>query len=194
MKLNFGALRRLGHFEERESFLNYLLGIASSEDVKLQPLYRVDGSTDLEEKILTNWAGFEGHGPVRIGNGAALHTQNDIFGEMVLALVPIFMDERFSAERSRGAFELLERLAHKAVAVAGQPDAGIWELRTEWVPQTFSSLMSWAAADRMARVAAELGIPEGTVPEESEQDLFIHLRCSTCGKEKLLMQSPTEGE
>jgi GH15 family glucan-1,4-alpha-glucosidase len=150
-----GALRRLGHFEERESFLSYLLGIASSEDVKLQPLYRVDGGTDLEEKVLSNWAGFEGHGPVRIGNGAALHTQNDIFGEMVLALVPIFMDERFSAERSRGAFELLERLAGKAVAVAGQPDAGIWELRTEWVPQTFSSLMSWAAADRMARVCAD---------------------------------------
>jgi GH15 family glucan-1,4-alpha-glucosidase len=150
-----GALQRLGHFEERESFLTYLLGIASSEDLKLQPLYRVDGRTDLEEKVLTNWAGFEGHGPVRIGNGAALHTQNDIFGEMVLALVPIFMDERFSAERSRGAFELLERLAGKAVEVAGQPDAGIWELRTEWVPQTFSSLMSWAASDRMARVCAD---------------------------------------
>lgn len=37
--------------------------------------------------------------------------------------------------------------------MAGTPDAGIWEYRTEWTPQTFSSLMCWAAADRMARVA-----------------------------------------
>jgi Pentapeptide repeats (9 copies) len=39
---------------------------------------------------------------------------------------------------------------------------------------------------------AELGIPAGTVPEESEQDLFVHLRCEQCGRERLLMQSPTE--
>lgn len=38
--------------------------------------------------------------------------------------------------------------------------------------------------------AAELGVPKGEVPEESEDDLFIHLRCAVCGKEKLLVQSP----
>ncbi len=42
----------------------------------------------------------------------------------------------------------------RPIAVAGTPDAGIWEYRTEWQPQTFSSLMCWAAADRMANVAA----------------------------------------
>jgi GH15 family glucan-1,4-alpha-glucosidase len=73
---------------------------------------------------------------------------------MVLALAPIFLDERFSAERSPAALNLIERLARKAISVAGQPDAGIWEYRTEWKPQTFSNLMCWAAADRMARVAA----------------------------------------
>jgi hypothetical protein len=40
-----------------------------------------------------------------------------------------------------------------------------------------------------ALAQAELGIPEGTVPEDSETDLFVHLRCDVCGKEKLLMQS-----
>ena len=38
----------------------------------------------------------------------------------------------------------------------------------------------------------ELGVPAGTVPEDSEGDLFIHLRCAVCGKEKLLVQSPEE--
>jgi GH15 family glucan-1,4-alpha-glucosidase len=150
-----GAFRLLGHFEEREHFLQYLLNIAAATpDLKLCPLYRVDGSSDLEEYILPNWPGFAGDGPVRIGNGAAQHIQNDIFGEMVLALAPIFLDERFRAERSRAVLDLLERLARKAIEVAGTPDAGIWEYRTEWQPQTFSSLMCWAAADRMAGVAA----------------------------------------
>jgi len=150
-----GAFRLLGHFEEREHFIEYLLNVASSApDLKLAPLYRVDGNSDLEERVLDAWPGFGGEGPVRVGNGAARHSQNDIFGEMVLALTPIFLDERFSAERSKAALALIERLARKAIAVAGAPDAGIWEYRTEWKPQTFSSLMCWAAADRMARVAA----------------------------------------
>jgi hypothetical protein len=36
---------------------------------------------------------------------------------------------------------------------------------------------------------AELGIPAGTVPEESEEDLYLHFRCPVCSKEKLLVQS-----
>jgi GH15 family glucan-1,4-alpha-glucosidase len=150
-----GALRRLGHFEERERFTQFLLNVASgSPGMKLSPLYRVDGTSDLDERVLANWPGFGGDGPVRVGNGAARHVQNDIFGEMVLALAPIFLDERFRIERSKSTLDLLLDLSRKAVDVAGTPDAGIWEYRTEWRPQTFSSLMCWAAADRMARVAA----------------------------------------
>ena len=50
------------------------------------------------------------------------------------------------------------------------------------------------ATDIPARAAAlartELGVTEGEVPEDSEDDLFLQVRCLTCGKEKLLVQSP----
>ncbi len=148
------AFRLLGQFEEREQFANYLLNVAGgTPDLNLAPLYRVDGTTNLDERILDNWKGYDGEGPVRVGNGAAAHVQNDVYGEMVLALTPIFLDERFSAERSPAALKLVEGLAKRAVDVAGTPDAGIWEFRTAWQPQTFSSLMCWAAADRMAKIA-----------------------------------------
>jgi GH15 family glucan-1,4-alpha-glucosidase len=150
-----GALRLLGHFEERERFIHYLLGIvAGTPDLNLSPLYRIDGTSELEERTLSDWSGYRGQGPVRVGNAAAGHAQHDIFGEMVLALTPMFLDERFGPEHSAAALEVIERLARKAMAVVGTPDAGIWEYRTEWRPQTFSSLMCWAAADRMALVAA----------------------------------------
>ena len=88
----------LGVFEEREQFVQYLLNIAGgAPDLNLAPLYRVDGSSQLDESILENWPGFNGDGPVRLGNAAALHSQHDIYGEMVLALAPIFLDERMSA-------------------------------------------------------------------------------------------------
>lgn len=151
-----GAFRLLGHFEEREHFIKYLLNIAASApDMDLHPLYRVDGGTDLDERLMENWAGFNNEGPVRVGNAAALHQQHDVFGEMVLALAPIFLDDRFKAERSPAVLELLERLSQKAISVAGTADAGIWEFRKQWQPQTFSNLMCWAAADRMAIITRQ---------------------------------------
>jgi len=150
-----GALRLLGHFEERERFVQFLLDVAGgTPDLALRPLYRVDGRCDLEEQHLERWPGFEKNGPVRVGNGAAEHLQNDVFGELVLGLAPVFLDRRFQAEQTPAVLDLLVRLARKGVAAAGTPDAGIWEYRTEWTPQTFSSLMGWAAADRMRSVAA----------------------------------------
>jgi GH15 family glucan-1,4-alpha-glucosidase len=152
------AFRLLGHFEEREQFVQYLINVASaSPDLTLAPLYRVDARADIEERVLSGWAGFNGEGPVRIGNAAAKQRQNDIFGEMVLALSPVYLDDRFGAERSRETYALLEALARKAIEVAGTPDTGIWEFRNGNKPQTFSSLMCWAAADRMATVAQRQG-------------------------------------
>ena len=85
------AFGLLGQFEEREQFVQFLLNVAGgAPGLNLAPLYRVDGSSNLEEAILETWAGYNGEQPVRIGNGAALHSQNDIYGEMVLALAPIF--------------------------------------------------------------------------------------------------------
>ena len=148
------ALRLLGHFEEREHFIQYLLNVsASSPGLDLKPLYRVDGGSDLDERVLENWAGFNGDGPVRVGNAAAAHVQHDVYGELVLALTPIFIDDRFEQERSEATLKLVEGLARKALTVVGTPDAGIWEYRKAWQPQTFSSLMCWAAAERMGRIA-----------------------------------------
>ncbi len=149
------AFRLLGQFEEREQFIGYLLNLVGDrEDLALAPLYSVSGQLPEEEHFAAGWAGFNGDGPVRVGNAAMAHQQNDIFGELVLVLAPIFVDERFSAERTPATLDLLMRLATRAVEVAGTPDTGIWEFRTAPTPQTFSSLMCWAAADRAATVAA----------------------------------------
>ncbi|MGE3545453.1 MAG: glycoside hydrolase family 15 protein [Kofleriaceae bacterium] len=149
-----GAFRLLGHFEERENFLHYLLNIAaSSPGLDLAPLYTIDGRHLPEERILEDWAGYQGHGPVRIGNGASIHRQYDVFGEMVLALTPMFVDARFREQVTPAVIDLVEQLALQAIGVAGKPDAGIWEYRSNWRPQTFSTLMCWAAADRASRIA-----------------------------------------
>lgn len=173
------ALRLLGHFEEREHFIQYLLTISgTAPDLDLKPLYRVDGCSDLAERVVDNWAGFNGDGPVRVGNAAAVHQQHDVFGELVLALTPVFMDDRFGQERTAATLDLMERLARKAISVAGTPDAGIWEYRKDWQPQTFSSLMCWAAADRMARISERHQTPHAQ--EFREAARRIHAQILEC--------------
>jgi GH15 family glucan-1,4-alpha-glucosidase len=111
-----------------------------------------------------------------VGNGAAVHKQHDVFGEMVLALTPLFLDARFRQQVTPPVLDLVTRLARRAVAVAGQPDAGIWELRTESRPQTFSSMMCWAAADRMIRIARvhrPLDVPEFTAAATKIRDELL---------------------
>ena len=105
------AFRLLGQFDERERFINYLLNIAGAhDDLALAPLYSVSGTLPEDEYIASTWAGFNGDGPVRVGNAAMRHQQHDIFGELVLALAPVFFDERFSAERTPATLDLLLRL------------------------------------------------------------------------------------
>ncbi|MGC9197701.1 MAG: glycoside hydrolase family 15 protein [Acidobacteriaceae bacterium] len=179
------AFGLLGQFEEREQFIQFLLNVAGgAPDLTLAPLYRVDGSSNLEESILEHWDGYNGIKPVRIGNGAALHSQNDIYGEMVLALAPVFLDERMSAERSPAALRLMEGLARKAISVSGKPDAGIWEYRTEWKPQTFSNLMCWAAANRMGNIA-EMYVPEHAAEfHQAAQRIHAEVIANSWNKER----------
>jgi len=149
------AFRLLGHFEEREAFVNFVLNsvMAHADLLHLAPLYDLDGRTHMPERIEASWAGFNGDGPVRVGNEAAVQVQHDVFGELVLTLAPVFQDERFRAERTTAALELILRLAQRAIEVAGTPDCGIWEVRCAPTPQTFSNMMCWAAADRAAAIA-----------------------------------------
>ncbi|MFD1378418.1 glycoside hydrolase family 15 protein [Fodinicurvata halophila] len=51
-----------------------------------------------------------------------------------------------------------------------QPDAGPWELRGTQKVHTYSSLMCWAACDRLARIAAHLGLEDRKGFWRSEAD------------------------
>ncbi|OFZ18621.1 MAG: hypothetical protein A2X94_01645 [Bdellovibrionales bacterium GWB1_55_8] len=145
------AFHNLGHFEEMEGFLKFLLGIGQGTE-NLRPVYRIDQSAPLPETEHTNWNGFGKSQPVRSNNDAANHVQNDVYGEMILSLTPIFFDERFSHLRHRNHESLLADLARRCTASIGKPDAGLWEIRNGWQQHTFTDLMSWAGLDRLRRL------------------------------------------
>jgi GH15 family glucan-1,4-alpha-glucosidase len=94
---------------------------------------------------------------VRVGNQAYAQRQNDVYGSVVLAATHSFFDHRLLHPGGRRLFELLEGFGERARELWDQPDAGPWELRTRAHVHTFSAVMCWAACDRLARIAAQLG-------------------------------------
>ncbi len=155
------ALNQLGVTATMQHYLEYILNIiADSRDRPLQPVYGIRRETALEEWVAPSLDGFRGMGPVRVGNLAWSQIQNDVFGAAVLASTHAFFDTRLERPAGRQIFTDLERLGEQAIQCYLKPDAGIWELRGTRRVHTFSSLMCWAACDRLAAIAARLRLPQ----------------------------------
>lgn len=155
------ALNRLGALDILENYLGYLRNIVDEADGgHIQPLYGVGMEKHLPERIEAALPGYRGMGPVRVGNQAAEHLQHDAYGQIILSNVQAFFDQRLFRPADIADFEALERVGDRAFALHNEPDAGLWEFRTRARVHTYSSLMCWAACDRLANAAEALGLPD----------------------------------
>jgi len=152
------ALNRLGATRTMEAYLGWILNVAASSDGHgLQPVYGISGEAELTETIVEHLPGYRGMGPVRVGNQAYEQVQNDVYGAVVLASAQVFFDRRLTTAAGHDQLELLEQIGRRAVDLFDKPDAGIWEYRGRARVHTFSSIMCWAACDRLARISEHLG-------------------------------------
>jgi len=154
------ALNSLSEVGTMENYLQWLQNIVrGSRNGHIQPLYGIGMEDVLTERVLESPTGYRGMGPVRVGNQAYEHHQHDVYGNIVLGASQAFLDQRLFRPAGVDEYELLERVGERAFALHDQPDAGMWELRTRARVHTSSSLMCWAACDRLAKIGAVLGLP-----------------------------------
>jgi len=155
------ALNRLGYIETMEDFLAYISNIVgSSENGYLQPVYGIGLEARLTERQVGTLKGYRGNQPVRIGNQAYEHDQHDGYGSVLLAATQAFFDQRLRRPAAQHTFHRLETIGEQAFALHAVPDAGLWEFRTRARVHTHSSVMCWAACDRLARIASQLSLTE----------------------------------
>jgi GH15 family glucan-1,4-alpha-glucosidase len=172
------ALNHLGATKTMEQFLHYIVNIASgAAEGRLQPVYAISGRARLTEETVQTLPGYRGMGPVRVGNDAYSQTQHDVYGSIVLAATQYFFDQRLTRRGDAASFHRLERLGERAAKLYDQPDAGLWEYRGRQRVHTFSSVMCWAACDRLARIAAYLGEKER---EEYWRSTAAHIHAQIC--------------
>ncbi|HEY0103949.1 MAG TPA: glycoside hydrolase family 15 protein [Brevundimonas sp.] len=177
------ALNRLGAVDLLENYLAYLRNLVdASAGGHVQPVYGVGLEEDIDERITETVAGYRGMKPVRIGNQAREHLQHDVYGQIVLPLVQAFYDHRLLRPGTIEDFHALEKVGERAFAMHDQVDAGLWEFRTIARVHTYSSVMCWAACDRLAKAAAHLGLADSaavwreraaTVHARIEREAFV---------------------
>jgi len=126
----------------------------------VQPVYGVGLEPVLTEWIAPHLPGYRGMGPVRIGNQAHEHRQHDVYGQIVLSTVQAFFDERLFRPADGLDFRALEPIGERAFELHDKPDASLWEFRGREAVHTYSSVMCWAACDRLANAAARVGLPQ----------------------------------
>ncbi len=157
------ALNRLGTTETMEDYIRYIMNASMIDTGRdIQPLYGISLEHKIEETESQNLKGYRGMGPVRFGNEAYIQQQNDVWGSVILAVTQAFFDQRLTTPGTLEDFHRLEKFGHSAIENWDKPDAGIWEFRTFGRVHTFSAVMCWVAADRLALIADQLKLPERT--------------------------------
>ncbi|MEM8899001.1 MAG: glycoside hydrolase family 15 protein [Bacteroidota bacterium] len=148
------ALTNLGHFTELEQYAHYVENIALNipEEERFQPLYAINGEAQLTERIIP-LSGYMGNKPVRVGNQAYEHIQNDVYGQVLVSLLPLFVDSRLIQEDKVHLLPLVKRILKKIESTMDEPDAGLWEFRNKAQLHSYTFLFHWAGSKAALKIA-----------------------------------------
>jgi GH15 family glucan-1,4-alpha-glucosidase len=176
------ALNVLGFTEEAHAFTHWLRRLSYSDGEDLQIMYGIRGERDLTERELTHLSGYCDSGPVRVGNGAAIQKQLDVFGE-VLDCIHLYRRqgnfERYGEKLEGPLWAMMRTLVEHVCAHWHETDSGIWEVRGDLRHFVYSKAMCWVALDRGIRAAEQLHL-EADLPrwrnvrDQIRADILTH--------------------
>lgn len=145
----------LGHFEELEKYFEFIQNLPTTAEGRYQPLYSITGDSLLTEEI-SDLDGYLGNKPVRFGNQAYTHIQNDLYGQVLVSLLPLYSDQRFTESEKSHSEPLILNLLQKIEATMDEKDAGLWEFRNLAQKHCYTYLFHWAGACAAAKIGIRL--------------------------------------
>ena len=146
------AFNNLGHFDELEKYFLYIQNIILSEKKKIRPMYTIAGTGVPKEKEL-ELEGYLGNRPVHLGNGAFSQEQNDIYGQVLASLLPLYIDRRLNYLSYKKSREVVYWLLNRIEETMELPDAGIWEFRNKLQENCYTFLFHWAGSKAAEKIA-----------------------------------------
>ncbi|GAB5553292.1 MAG: glycoside hydrolase family 15 protein [Saprospiraceae bacterium] len=150
------ALNDLSHFGILRDYASFIENITVKEDKRFHPLYPITIDRVPTETIL-DLDGYQGEKPVRIGNQAFEHIQNDVYGQVLVTLLPLFNDKRLVDKEAPSLIELAKRCLEMIQKTMNEPDNGLWEFRGTSQLHSYTFLFHWAGSHAAKRIADDLG-------------------------------------
>ena len=148
--IGIAAFLGVGKPREARAFLFWLLHASRLTRPRLPVLFTLDGRPGPPEAELHGWPGYAASRPVRIGNGAAGQHQLDGYGWVInAAWLLTEAGHRLYGEMWRITAAFADHVADNWT----EPDAGIWEKRSQPAHHVHSKMMAWLALDRALRIA-----------------------------------------
>lgn len=149
------AFNQIGHFEELERYFDFIQNIIRNSSDTLQPLYSITGEKDLHEIELDYLNGYLGNKPVRIGNKAYIQTQNDVYGQVLVSLLPLYVDKRLNFAKKSSYKKIIPWLLERIERTMHATDAGLWEFRNSRFTFAYTLLFHWAGAKAAYKIAKD---------------------------------------
>jgi len=147
------AFNQIGHFEELEKYFDFIYNILHNATDSLQPLYSIAGDKKLYESSL-DLPGYLGNKPVRIGNKAYVQSQHDVYGQVLVSLLPLYSDKRLIFLKKDSYRRIVPWLLSQIERTLSLPDSGLWEFRKSEQVHTYTLLFHWAGAKAAFKIAA----------------------------------------
>jgi GH15 family glucan-1,4-alpha-glucosidase len=150
------ALSDMGHFGILQDYANFVENIAINEDGRMHPLHPIALDREPKERILP-LKGYKGERPVRIGNQAYEHTQNDVYGQVLVTLLPFFTDQRLKHTSYNTILDLVRHSLKMIEETMDEPDNGLWEFRGIHQLHSYTFLFHWAGSNAALKIAKITG-------------------------------------
>jgi glucoamylase len=150
------AFNQIGHFEELEKYFDFVYNILYNAENSLQPLYSITGEKNLYETS-RDLEGYMGNKPVRTGNKAYIQSQHDVYGQVLVSLLPLYTDKRLVFLKKDSFRKIVPWLLNQIERTLSDPDAGLWEFRNQVQVHTYTLLFHWAGAKAAYKIGAQFG-------------------------------------
>jgi len=164
------AMMNGGYMDEAGRWREWLVRAVAGSPSQMQIMYGLAGERRLAEWTVPWLPGYEGSGPVRIGNAAAEQLQLDVYGEVMDAL---HQARKVGIAAYEPAWDVQRELVKHLEEVWDCPDEGLWEIRGERRHFTYSKVMAWVAFDRAVKSVEQFKLP-GPVERWRELRARIH--------------------
>lgn len=147
------AFNLLNNKEIIINYAHFLSLINEKYKERWPPLHPISLDRDPTESKL-NLPGYLNEKPVRIGNQAFEHTQNDIYGQVIATLLPYFTNDKIALDLRKKHLSIIFNMLNMIEKTMDEPDNGLWEFRGLKQFHCYTYLFHWAGCKSALKIAS----------------------------------------